>query len=326
MGLHPSLGISVDALLDKENHSALPRTPEVHVIFKDIKPNVELQLACRKLCEEFPNLFKPELGTLKDVELEVKFKPSAQPVFRRPRPVPHALQEDLAQAYAAGIQKGVWRRTQFSDYGTPVVPVRKRAKPGQDKASLRVCGDYSTTVNPQLETHRYPMPSPEQLIQRLSGGCYFTKIDLADAYNQILLGPESQKRLALSTHQGVLLQQRLPFGITSAPGYFQEIMDQLTRDLPGVAVYMDDILVPVPSLPRVSCYQRESNHKNTTAWSRNVDIPGQTEAQRARAEIRDSWESQPTRTGICSVGCTSGCTTQPATTQDRAGSTGGRCT
>ena len=33
------------------------------------------------------------------------------------------------------------------------------------------------------------------------------------------------------------------FGISSAPGYFQEIMDQLTRDLQGVAVYMDDILV-----------------------------------------------------------------------------------
>ena len=36
---------------------------------------------------------------------------------------------------------------------------------------------------------------------------------------------------------------RLPFGITSAPGYFQEIMDQLRSDLPGVAVYLDDILV-----------------------------------------------------------------------------------
>ena len=57
------------------------------------------------------------------------------------------------------------------------------------------------------------------------------------------LGPESQKTLALSTHQGVLLQMRLPFGITSAPGYFQEIMDQLTSDLPGVAVYLNDILV-----------------------------------------------------------------------------------
>ena len=35
----------------------------------------------------------------------------------------------------------------------------------------------------------------------------------------------------------------LPFGITSAPGYFQEIMDQLTSDLPRVAVYLDDTLV-----------------------------------------------------------------------------------
>ena len=84
---------------------------------------------------------------------------------------------------------------------------------------------------------------PEDLMKNLGKGYGFTKIDLADAYNQIPLGPESQKKLALSTHQGVLLQMRLPFGIISAPGYFQEIMDKLTADLPGVAVYMDDILV-----------------------------------------------------------------------------------
>ena len=53
----------------------------------------------------------------------------------------------------------------------------------------------------------------------------------------------SQKKLALSTHKGVLLQKRLPFGIKSAPGYFQEIMEQLTQNLRGVAVYFDDILV-----------------------------------------------------------------------------------
>ena len=68
------------------------------------------------------------------------------------------------------------------------------------------------------------------------------KIDLADAYNQIMLTPESQKKLALSTHRGVLLQRRLPFGIKSAPDYFQHIMEQLTKDMKGVAVYLDDIL------------------------------------------------------------------------------------
>ena len=35
----------------------------------------------------------------------------------------------------------------------------------------------------------------------------------------------------------------MPFDISSAPGHFQQIMDELTRDLPGVAVYLADILV-----------------------------------------------------------------------------------
>ena len=97
--------------------------------------------------------------------------------------------------------------------------------------------------NHQLEPHRHSMPLPEDLMRKLGGGYGFTKIDLADAYNQIMLAPDSQKRLALSTHRGVHLQMRLPFSITSAPGYFQEIMDPLTSDLRGVAVYIDDILV-----------------------------------------------------------------------------------
>ena len=49
------------------------------------------------------------------------------------------------------------------------------------------------TVNPQLEISRYPLPSPEDLMHKLAGGSAYTKIDLADAYNQIRLGPESRK-------------------------------------------------------------------------------------------------------------------------------------
>ena len=80
-------------------------------------------------------------------------------------------------------------------------------------------------------------------MQKLSGGYYFSKIDLVDAYNQIRLVPKSHKTLALSKHRGILLQTRLPFGISSAPAYFQEIMDLLTRNLSGVAEYLGDSLV-----------------------------------------------------------------------------------
>ena len=124
-----------------------------------------------------------------------------------------------------------------------MVPIHKAHTSGSLKPKLRICGDYSVGINNQLEDHRHPLPLPEELIQKLGGGLGYTKTDLADAYNQIQLAPESQRRLALRTHRGVLLQQRLPFGIKSAPGYFQEIIENLTSDLPGVAVFQDDMLV-----------------------------------------------------------------------------------
>ena len=98
-------------------------------------------------------------------------------------------------------------------------------------------------VNPQLEVHRHPLLLPEDLVQKLCVGYKYTKIDLANAYNQIKLGPESRRKLALSTDRGVLLQNILPFGNSSAPGYFQKIMDDLTSDLPGITIYLSDLLV-----------------------------------------------------------------------------------
>ena len=187
-----------------------------------------IQRHCQKLCDEFPDLFESELGCLKEFELEMKFKA----VFHKARPVPFALCDDLVEGYEEGIAKGVWKPVQFNEYGTPVVPIRKAHALGSLKPKLRICGCYSVGINDQLEDHRHPLPLPEELMQKLGDGFGYTKIDLADAYNQIQLAPESQRRLALSTHRGVLLQQRLPFGIKSAPSYFQEIMGNLASDLP----------------------------------------------------------------------------------------------
>nr|KAG5710284.1 hypothetical protein BaRGS_009000 [Batillaria attramentaria] len=239
-----ALGISVDNALGLKSIESQVKSEGA----KESHPKTSsstyasLQKDCHTLCDKFPDLFKEELGCLKDFELEVKFKSDAKPVFHKARPVPFALRDDLTKGYEEGIAKGVWKPVQFNDYGTPVVPIRKTNSAGALKPKLRICGDYSVGINDQLADHRHPMPLPEELMQKLGGGFGYSKIDLADAYNQIKLAPESQRRLALSTHRGVLLQQRLPFGIKSAPGYFQEIMENLTSDLPGVAVFQDDIL------------------------------------------------------------------------------------
>ena len=144
-------------------------------------PPFQLRKKCELLCEEFNELFSPEVGCLKDFELEIRFKPDSRPIFVKPRTVPIAIQEELNGALEAGIRKGIWMPCEFNDYGTPAVPIRKRGKSG----GIRVCGDYSVTMNSQLETHRQLMPTPEDLIRKLGGSRFFSKIDLADAYNRI---------------------------------------------------------------------------------------------------------------------------------------------
>ncbi len=37
--------------------------------------------------------------------------------------------------------------------------------------------------------------------------------------------------------------KRLPFGVSSAPGIFQRVMESILKGIPGVTVYIDDILV-----------------------------------------------------------------------------------
>ena len=84
---------------------------------------------------------------------------------------------------------------QFNAYGTSVLPTCKNALPGQPNGKIRVCGDYSVAINAQLETHCYPIPLPEGLMHKLSGGYSFSKIDLADATTRCCLVQKTRRGL-----------------------------------------------------------------------------------------------------------------------------------
>ena len=68
-------------------------------------------------------------------------------------------------------------------------------------------------------------------------------VDLAEAYLQIPLDEKSAELTVINTHQGLYQFKRLPFGLSSAPAIFQKFIEQLVRDIPGVACYLDDIMV-----------------------------------------------------------------------------------
>ena len=77
----------------------------------------------------------------------------------------------------------------------------------------------------------------------LANGTFFSKIDLAHAYQQIPLDEESKDLTTINTEKGLFRYNRLPFGISAAPAIFQRTMEGILHGLPGVFVYIDDILV-----------------------------------------------------------------------------------
>ena len=87
------------------------------------------------------------------------------------------MEAQLDKLEAAGIITPV----QFSQWAAPIVPVLKR------DGSIRICGDYKVTVNLAAKTDTYPLPKIDDLFASLSGGKLFSKVDLASAYQQILL-------------------------------------------------------------------------------------------------------------------------------------------
>lgn len=69
---------------------------------------------------------------------------------------------------------------QFSKWAVPTVPILKPHN------TVRICGDYKMTVNRVSMTESYPLPKIEELFANLSGGQYFSKLDLSH-YNHLEL-------------------------------------------------------------------------------------------------------------------------------------------
>eukprot|EP00117_Sycon_ciliatum_P016581 scpid41840/ scgid0554/ Retrovirus-related Pol polyprotein from transposon opus; Protease; Reverse transcriptase; Endonuclease len=184
---------------------------------------------------EFPDLFSGlgTFGPLHTIQLRDEAPPYSLSTPRRVAlPMESKVIEALRRMEDAGVIRPVSEPTDWCA-GMVVVP-----KPN---GSVRICGDF-TRLNKAVKRERHILPTTDHLLARLGDAKVFSKLDANSGFHQIPLAPESQLLTTFITPIGRFCYTRLPFGISSAPEYFQKQMSDLLSDLPGNICMMDDVL------------------------------------------------------------------------------------
>ncbi|GBG77813.1 hypothetical protein CBR_g25744 [Chara braunii] len=90
-----------------------------------------------------------------------------------------------------------------------------------------------------------PLPSIDDLLERLGGAKFFSKLDLKSGYHQLEILKEDRYKTAFKTRYGHFEWLVMPFGLTNAPTTFQASMTTEFRHMLDryVLIYLDDILV-----------------------------------------------------------------------------------
>jgi RNase H-like domain found in reverse transcriptase/Reverse transcriptase (RNA-dependent DNA polymerase) len=122
----------------------------------------------------------------------------------------------------------------------------------------RLCHDYRKLNNITIK-NRYPLPRIRDLIDRLQGARFFSKMDVRWGFNNVRIRTGDEYKCAFTTHRGLFEPLVMQFGLCNAPSTFQKMMNEILREVIAtgkVVVYIDDILVFTDNLEEHRCLVR----------------------------------------------------------------------
>ncbi|GBG75832.1 hypothetical protein CBR_g21076 [Chara braunii] len=197
-----------------------------------------------ELLDAYGDVFEGPHGVVPDrpIRHEIILEDGAVP----PRGCIYRMSEEELSVLRAQLddllEKG-WIQPSSSPYGAPVLFVRKKNK------DLQLCIDYRK-LNAQTIRNVGPLPCIDDLLERLGGAKFFSKLDLKSGYYQLEIRQEDRYKTAFKTRYGHFEWLVMPFGLTNAPTTFQAAMTTEFRHMLDryVLIYLDDILVYSRSL------------------------------------------------------------------------------
>ena len=114
--------------------------------------------------QQYSDLFDTSSeGKLKGIQVSLRVSDES-PVFTKARVVPFAIWSKYEKALEKLVTEDIIEKVEHSECASPTVPIVKA------NGDLRICGDYSVTINKFSVLEQYPIPTLEELLSTLSGG------------------------------------------------------------------------------------------------------------------------------------------------------------
>src|SRR6266540_3576981 len=111
-------------------------------------------------------------------------------------------------------------RPSKSPMAAPVFFVKKK------DGKLRLVQDYRT-LNAMTVKNKYPLPLIPELIAKLRGAKYFTKLDIRWGFNNVRIKEGDEWKVAFQTNCRLFEPLVMFFSLTNSPATFQTMMDDI---------------------------------------------------------------------------------------------------
>ncbi|CAN6166061.1 unnamed protein product [Urochloa humidicola] len=208
-------------------------------VIADEEVKVHIPAEIQSLIEEFAGLFEvpSELPPSRSCDHSIPLVEGAVPVNVRPYRFAPALKDEIERQVSEMLKQGIIQKSN-SPFSSSVLLVKKK------DGTWRFCVDYRH-LNAITLKSKYPVPIIDEFLDELYQASWFSCLDLAAGFHQIRMKEGEEYKTAFQTHHGHFEFRVMAFGLTGAPGSFQDAMNSTLAPFlrKFVLVFFDDILI-----------------------------------------------------------------------------------
>jgi hypothetical protein len=215
-----------------------PKQPSGASAVTSVTDHPEVRQLLTEFDDVFPDDLPPGLPPQREIDHKIELEAGSTPPTKAPYRMSPLELNELKKQLAELSSKGFIQASK-SPFGAPVLFVKKK------DGTMRLCVDYRA-LNKITIKNGYPLPPRvDELLDRLNGAKWFTKIDLRSGYHQVRIASGDVSKTAFRTRYGHFEFAVLPLELMNAPATFMHLMQQVFRPCLDefVIVFLDDILV-----------------------------------------------------------------------------------